>query len=167
MNKEEKCGDYLREIIDISKGAEELAMMDEGAKCLIEFRAIQAKAEMGLGQIQQAGTCDTCKWWATPERALSYGPENPIINLFGLCENPKVTWDAEGFLKTPNGRFRAFGTNVACSDCSPEFIRANHIETEDNHAIPLDYARPDASDSHLLCFSTGPKFGCVQWASKY
>ena len=107
-------------------------------------------------------TCDTCKHWAKQASESVVGPpggppEMTIISLYRECENPKVNGSHPLQTHTPEGARRAYAWQVAKGAVAPE----PDIETEQNHTVPLDQATPDASDTHNLCFLTGPKFGCI------
>lgn len=111
-------------------------------------------------------TCDTCKHWSGQSEHTSYGKENPLICLYGVCEHPKVSGDHPLQHQRPDGTHRFFPHSVAKMSVPEEWVVNNEIERENNHTIPLDQACPSASDDHGLCFTTGPKFGCLHWEAK-
>lgn len=106
--------------------------------------------------------CKDCKWWGGQTLCTSYGKENPLIDLYGLCNNPKLSINAYHH----GDKWRPFGTLVARDRAPEEWCVKNEVEREASHTLPLDYAEPIASDDHGLCFSTGPEFGCVHWEAK-
>lgn len=114
----------------------------------------------------QMNLCKTCKWWGGQELCTSYGKENPLIDLYGLCNNPKVDGSHPLQHKLPNGHYRFFRRMAAKAEVSDEWVRENKIEREASHTVPLDQATPDAADSHGLCFVTGPDFGCIHHEPK-
>lgn len=110
-------------------------------------------------------TCDTCKWWEGQSICTSYGKENPLIDVYAVCNNPMVNGDHPLQHSRPDGTFRSMGTMVAKAEVPNKWCVANHIERESEHTIPLDQSSPSASDDHGLCFVTGPKFGCIHHAT--
>ncbi len=106
-------------------------------------------------------TCDTCKWWSGQVTHTSYGTANPLLDLYGSCDNPKVNGDHPLQHAKPDGTYRFFRWSVAKAEVPDAWCAANKIERASEHTIPLDQASPSASDDQGLCFATGPKFGCI------
>jgi len=106
-------------------------------------------------------TCDTCRHWAKEDVQTGY-VDMTVIYLYRECLNPKVNGTHPLQHNKPDGSHRFYALGVARGPVPP----GNHIESEDQHTIPLDQASPSAADEHDMCFLTGPKFGCIHFEPK-